>query len=97
MPLPIGQPISVPVEVVCTSLVPPVIAHGRITHYDGSPFELTIHEPVPPLEPGSQVILDPSPTQSPRIIATASELQGTRLRVLQMSGNPPDKRVFPRG
>ena len=96
MPLPIGQPISVPVEVVCTSLVPPVIVHGRITHYDGSAFELTIHEPVPPLEPGSQVILDLSSTDAPRIIATASEIHGTRLRVLQKSVNPPDKRVFPR-
>ena len=96
MPLPIGQQISVPVEVVCTSLVPPVISHGRVTHYDGETFECFLEDPVPPLEPGSQVILDLTAVQSARVIATVSEVQGTRLCVIQKSVNEPDKRVFPR-
>jgi len=96
MPLPIGQPISVPLEVVCTTLVPPVIAHGRVTHYDGESYDCSLEDPVPPLERGSQVILDMTAARAPRVIATVSEIQGTRFCFIQKSVNPPDKRVFPR-
>jgi len=96
MPLEIGRPISSSVDVVCTSLVPPVIARGRITHYDGLAYDLEIDEPVPPITIGAQVILDLTEQQGARVIATISEVQGRRMKAAQKAVSEPDKRAFPR-
>jgi hypothetical protein len=96
MPLEIGRPISSSVDVVCTSLVPPVIARGRITHFDGLAYDLEIDEPVPPITIGAQVILDLTELQGARVIATISEVQGRRMKAAQKAVSEPDKRAFPR-
>jgi hypothetical protein len=96
MDLVIGKPISVSIDLVCTSLVPPMIARGRVTHYDGEAFELEVDEPVPPLNTGSQVILDFTDGDRPRVIAAVSEVQGRRIRVSEKSVSHRDKRAFPR-
>jgi len=96
MDLVIGKPISVSVDLVCTSLVPPMIARGRITLFDGEAYELEVDEPVPPVSPGSQVILDFADDNRPRVIAAVSEVQGRRIRVSEKSVSHRDKRAFPR-
>jgi hypothetical protein len=96
MPLEIGRPISSSVDVVCTSLVPPVIARGRITHYDGLSYDLELDEPVPPITAGAQVILDLTELQGARVIATISEVQGRHMKAAQKAVSEPDKRAFPR-
>ena len=96
MDLVIGKPLSIPVDLVCTSLVPPVIAHARITTFDGEAYELEVEEPVPPVSNGSQVILDFTQEERPRVIAAVSEIQGRRLRVSEKSVSHRDKRAFPR-
>tara|TARA_B110000037_G_C17106126_1_gene499899 strand:- start:1022 stop:1699 length:678 start_codon:yes stop_codon:yes gene_type:complete len=96
MPLEIGQPISSSVDVVCTSLVPPVIARGRITHFDGLAYDLEIDEPVPPISVGAQVILDLTEIRGARVIATISEVQGSHMKAAQKAVSEPDKRAFPR-
>lgn len=96
MDLVIGKPLSIPVDLVCTSLVPPVIARARITTFDGEAYELEVDEPVPPVSSGSQVILDFTQEERPRVIAAVSEIQGRRLRVSEKSVSHRDKRAFPR-
>lgn len=96
MDLVIGKPVSISVDLVCTSLVPPVIARGRITIYDGEAYELEVDDPVPPVSSGSQVILDFTDEDRPRVIASVSEVQGRRIRVSEKSVSHRDKRAFPR-
>lgn len=96
MDLVIGKPLSIPVDLVCTSLVPPVIARARITTFDGEAYELEVDDPVPPVSSGSQVILDFTQVERPRVIAAVSEIQGRRLRVAEKSVSHRDKRAFPR-
>ena len=96
MDLVIGKPISVSVDLVCTSLVPPMIARGRVTLFDGEAYELEIDDPVPPVAAGSQVILDFTDETRPRVIAAVSEVQGRRIRVSEKSLSHRDKRAFPR-
>jgi len=96
MDLVIGKPISVAVDLVCTSLVPPMIARGRIILFDGEAYELEVDDPVPPVGAGSQVILDFTDDNRPRVIASISEIQGRRIRVAEKSLSHRDKRAFPR-
>jgi len=96
MDLLIGKPISVSIDMVCTSLVPPMIARGRVTLFDGEAYEVEIDDPVPPLSKGSQVILDFTEGDHDRVIATVSEIHGRMLRVSGKTVSHRDKRAFPR-
>jgi hypothetical protein len=96
MDLLIGKAISVSVDMVCTSLVPPMIARGRVTLFDGEAYEIEIDAPVPPVSSGSQVILDFTDGDLGRVIASVSEVHGRMIRVSGKTVSHQDKRAFPR-
>ncbi len=96
MLLPIGEPVDVPVELICTTRVPPLILRATTTLFDGTRYRVRLDDEGDALELGARVILEFGRSDSPRVLALVAEVDGSNLLLDVQQSRPRDKREFPR-
>ncbi len=96
MLLPIGEPVDVPVELICTTQVPPLIVRATATLFDGSRYTVILQDEGRALEVGSRVILEFRGSESPRVLALVASIDQRTLVLDVQQSRPRDKREFPR-
>jgi len=87
---------TVPVEVLCLSVSPPLIKKGKITSQEAGFCEVLLDHSRSALEPGMRVVIEGGPGSGLRLTGVIAQKDGHRLRVETERSVQPDKRAFPR-
>lgn len=94
MEIPIGMPISMPVQVIATGRMPPLILRGTVTQFDGAIYSIDLAADATALAAGDALVLDLE--GAPLVQGHVDSLFERALRVAVERTRPREPREFPR-
>lgn len=96
MLVPVGQPISVPVEVICIGAPPLRVLRGHLRRYDRRTYDVELEDAGTEVPAGTRVVLNLRAAGGHRVRGVVSVSRRGRLQVHEQDVSPPEKRSFPR-
>jgi hypothetical protein len=94
MEVPIGIPVSLPVQVVATGRMPPLVLQATITRYDGAVYDVDLGADPTSLSAGDALVLDLE--GAPLVQGHVDSIFERVLRVAVERTRPREPREFPR-
>lgn len=95
MLVPVGQSISLPVQIVCATSAPPLHVEGILVEYDGKTCEVELPAAAS-ISAGTQVIVSLEKGGGLRMITELVEVRGQHLQLRVTRVSRRDKRDYPR-
>ncbi len=96
MLVPVGDPIAVPVDVICVGGPAVRVLRGRVRAFDQRMFDVELDDGREEVPAGSRVVLDLGGDFGGRVRATVATSRAGRMHALLQRVVPPEKRAFPR-
>lgn len=96
MLLPVGEPLSVRVDVIHVSSPALSTRAGWIRRFDDGVYEVDLEEDAADIAEGSRVVLNWAEAPGRRVTATVVHRQGRRLEAQEKRAQRPDHRIWPR-